>query len=1637
MGQNYYETMGIELIPRDNLLDAIDTVFDGSTRLIGIEGEEGIGKTTLLVQFAKKYPNNAISLFIKPTNRWGYDPEILRLDLCNQLHWVLKNEEVEPESVDDAFLRNCVWKLSRHARLNRETYYFLIDGLDGLPNDSLRIREMVLDMLPPLGSPNCRFLFTGDYNILPENKCKGVICKSFPIPGFTLGESSIFLKDFNIDRDSLEEIHRSCKGIPGRLASVKRILESGTDINSLINELPDKLPGLFEIEWRKQVKSEIQHKILAVLAHDLNRKHTLSDLSQLFCLEMSEIEDFLKKCSFISISSENNGVVSFVSESFRKFAADQLSNLQDTVNDLIINYLLKDPQSYMALSFLPNYLEQAGQLDKLIAYLSPNNMMEMLKRSQSLSIVQQKTDLGLNTSLRLRRDGDLLRFGIQKSATVELDGAEVWRSEVQARIALDDYDSAIALAQTTILKEDRLHLLAIIAKQQREKGVSPEPELIEHIRQLYEEIDHKALGERAVDIAADLIHSNPDLAIELVEKASSTYSGENALDWAYAKLSIAAMGGSGQQPQPLKALESIYTRIKDPRARLFSTEASLLFHEFTASEVISEVEKLETTTDRLYLLRQWLKENREHNDAAEVTEYALKLSIKTTDYAPNSLVLRELATPLPFISNEAIAKRLIGIFDSQKVAIERLGPTEDYVRLQLLLAETEKKFSSDNALNRIIDVYFYCDEIKDFAIKAACIARLVSSLSSMDPEKKFENVDGIHSLTEQDLNNYVNILLSTTADHYSVTKGVIKALSQAKPKAAFDIAISLNLEVRRDMALLNFVRSYLKMPVTRLDLPFLIKVIEEFKDPEFRDIALVKTLERLSRSSKHINSLLPKALPLIDSIKDIQDLGERCRACCLAYSLLTEIEQHSYSSLSSYLLKLLKNGWDEIDDGWRKVDIGFKITEALAKSSPDIAKTYLELTEKYRDKIALDSHATAFTYYATLLLAIRAFSGLMKRNVDSKEDIGEITELINRIPSSGTRAELWAELALQYFINERFQDCKRIVTEHVKPLLKNISKIDIQYRSFLTINLAPALYCVHKLTAFDWVTQLGLPERDEAYMKICEFIIYKISPLDPYDDMPHKGFRITFEEVLDLCEILDRIDNDSIICHVMERICCSIAFNRKTLSQQQILDISQRLQDIIVKKLPNLRNIKHEGYRIVAQAYVYRILKKPIQDWLDLIESARNIPNVADQAFVLSIIAVSMPSKEKNRQIQLLEEAGEIIHKIPALYDRVEHYEMLARMALEVDISISKEYLKTAMQIALESKDSDLQGVERRIIDLAYRLDPDLASSLASLADDDEARLEVRKNLKGRIELLKLKNGIIDNETPFDIHSKSTKTNLPNASWMLLGALNSGRVPHIHMERTRDFIQLAATMPITHSYPIFAWVIQNAVKRFNNTDQALTILRPLFESIVLGTQLIGGMADRSSTILKRTTQRTTNLNTGFTLIRSNEREQAIEVIRTWLQKEVQGYLKICDPYFGPDDLELLQLVSSVSNNCRVQILTSMKHHKKEGFKEPWKEVYINHWRLHISDQDPPDTEIIIVGTKSQGESPIHDRWLLTSGRGLRLGTSFNSLGVDKSSEISVLTEEQTRIYESEIDQYLQRTTREHKGDKLQYEMFTL
>jgi hypothetical protein len=139
-----------------------------------------------------------------------------------------------------------------------------------------------------------------------------------------------------------------------------------------------------------------------------------------------------------------------------------------------------------------------------------------------------------------------------------------------ARLSVDDKSSAIALAQTSVLKKQRLQLLAVVARFYKERGLSAETEILDAITSLCGQVTATELDSDLVDTAADIMFTKPELALRLISQSTEEKTNDNSGDWALVQLSAIAsrIPGEGDVSNPGADIRS---KIRDPRTRNLST----------------------------------------------------------------------------------------------------------------------------------------------------------------------------------------------------------------------------------------------------------------------------------------------------------------------------------------------------------------------------------------------------------------------------------------------------------------------------------------------------------------------------------------------------------------------------------------------------------------------------------------------------------------------------------------------------------------------------------------------------------------------------------------------------------------------------------------------------------------------------------------------------------------------------------------------------------------------------------------------------------------------------------------------------------------------------------------------------------
>jgi hypothetical protein len=1616
-------------ISRDAILNLVDEFFSSDIQLVTLDGKPDVGKTRIMAQFALRRPSNTITVFIKPNSWFMQEPGLLYADIASQIYWALNEEELtDPHSANEPLIRQLSFDLQRLAKRTGQMYYFLIDGMEDVTDGLAQFAGTLMAVLP-LEYANFRFMFTGDAKWVPKNVLSKLRRKDYPVPGLTLEETIAYFDGCDLQRIEAEELYKSCsKGTPGYLASARRLIDAGMPASKLIEQLPESLPSPFQLEWQAIENAADQlFNILAVLSFDTN-PHSVADLAALFETDPALVRKDLSSCGFVELPSTDDSPVTYVSTSFRRFAAEKLSTRRNAVWERLAQHLLAQTNTDKALDLLPSYLEKAGRPQELLGVLSPTSFLLLVERTDSFIPLQRQSLMGLDTSVKLKRLGEALRFGVQLAAIADVSTSRLARAEVRARLAIGDYETALALAQSAVLKHHRLQLLAAIARFQRERGLTPETTVLESLDRLANQIDLREIGDDIVELASDLMYSRPELAMKVISSVGPRTSDDRSMDWALVRLSIAASINRGSESADLSAtVKDLRSRIKDPVARRFSSAISLVVGNYTPAEVLTEVNNLESVGDRIFLLREWCTHTRTPEKAAEIIDYAVHLAIRTTAYSPTAKDFRDLALPLPKIIVEQIPA-LITAFDIQREAARRIGPTQDYVQLQLLLAEAEGRVSQRNAGQRLLQTYYDVRDIADLETRIVCTGLLVAASPRIDPGGAFEDTADVRKVSEVDFVDEVRALLRSTADHYVISRRIIEAVAISRPELAMQIANELNVQSRRDDALKDVVEQNLVGPVQDRPLEFLESVLGKFGDVDTEDEVVQHVLVALGQATPILlKELVPKISKYLERACTILNPTVACEALSSALVILHKTGRSG--ALTQQVESALSARWESMGDPSEKLEAGYDIVVALADCARETAGSYLRTTDELK---AEHTGLTGTTYMSCLRLAIRAFSGLLPRQLESSADFERLTLQIERVPSRLDRVWLWSELAMRCFINERSDDGKRVVNQKIRPLLDKLREpAEFDWRQAVTIS-APALYEVNSVTALDVILALPSDSRDTALDRVLRFRMTNVPSGDPFEVGEDAGYNIDFSGCLEILKLVEHFDVDVQVYRYIESVASSAVWrhNRHQFTETQKNEIAQTIRAVASKKFPSPKWIKHEGFAILADAQAFRLLREKTVDWRPLVQRARSLPNDSDRVFVLAYLAQCMHGGHLTEKLALLREAKAIAENIPSTYDRVERLRLLASVARDIDIVLARSLIVDAMRIVKNSDNPDASEARRRLVDFAYQLDPDLASSLASSLDDDAARNAARR----RIEYQKLKSDLLDSSDAGQVELSADEDDYAQAAWELLGYLNAGRAEPRDVAQTLKFVRIAGDQALTSAFPIFSWVIENAIVRRAHAEEAKRMVREMFEATMSASEIAAAVVSRAIGQAVAIPTKPFTKDHERIIIPADQRERAIDYFERWLIDHGKEYLKICDPYFGPKDLDVLKIVLSVAPDLGITIVNSRKQQEQEKVEWPWDDFYMRYWQKHFSGQVPPRTEIVVVAGRA-GELPVHDRWWLTNGAGLRLGSSFGGIGKSRDSEISILTDSEVAERSEITDSYITRSKREHRGEKLTYQSF--
>ncbi|MCL6647156.1 MAG: ATP-binding protein [Chloroflexi bacterium] len=1621
-------------LQRDALLATLtQDISPSATRVDLVVGPPGIGKSTLLSQFFRTNREQTIALFLDEPDRYTYDPTPLRTSLIQQVTRILGKETTDAAGFDGE-LQLLYRDLSRRSQNKRFPYHFILDGLDCL-QDEQPLLSAALQLLP-LRMPFHIILSARRADIpLP------VAPRVLPLTQLSAPEAHKLLSDAGFDSHTAELLHRIAHGWPEVLSSAIRLLKNGTPerVSALLanialhtNTHPERwlLEQLFAAEWEFMPRDDILEDCLASMAF-IERRHTSADLATLLGTSPYAVESALRAVTFVTITS--TGEVRFSSRTIRDMVRQHLRHKADATRQKYALFLLGDTTS-PATTQQVIHLRRSGRLRDVLHMLSPAYLADILRRGHSLVTIRRGVEEGIEAATQLGDSSQLLHLALVHSALETGVGGDVARAEVRARVALGQVEAALALAHREVLRETRLELLAILGRRQREEGKEVDWRVADEIRQLVDQIDPSLYGERLADVTEDLFYISPDLATKLLRRADPTTT-RNAV------LGTAAMSSPSDLPESIASILA-----------LLAARSEDVLRQKPPEEVMKWCAALDDVEARLDLLTFWLRANRRHPEAAVIVNHGLDVIVGAGSYTPTARVLRRLAEPVPFVDDSACAQRLIERLEAARSAVQAIGPTEELLRLDLSLAAAKLRRDATLGREALVALWMDISEQTDPVVRARAFAYMKEYLDTCGMRDYLESTEGLPSLVDRELKAAIEEVLRSTADQYAALAPALRALARVDPAMAITlIAVRLNSPARRDRAYHDTALALLRAHSLRVDWMALDSLLHRIEDTTSRDEtvahAIAAITSRFLSASRGVSDaalrddvrrfLRQARAALQPWAQQIEAYDERC----LALSRLARwAATLGDTEAASTCLAHLHDPLESMESVWERVSVRFMLASELAQVAPQDAEAFLRGAEAERDALEVEGGYTAAVYLTFVVLAIRVLALLPNADSDKRtEEEARLATLIDAVPDTALQADLWAEYALRMHCWGRPAAARRVVLEQVLPRMRGLHNRDrgAFYRALSTS--FPAIYITEPLTALSFIETAPARLRDWMVLGSAIALLRKQVPweVSHFDGHP-PDVDVRWEDVLPVLKLLPNVDSDYALYDVIKLLVDAVSPKRAArLTRDQSSELLRALREVIDQKLPDNRYIAHEGWKIACEAQLLRLARARDPEWQRLFERARRVDNAADRPYVFALVAEAGGGGHVRHA---LTEAIDLCADVPDPSERVHRLAALLRTAAGLDRQLAQRCLRSGIATLAQIDDTwSRRSALRHVVDSVYRVDPELSTTVAAALDDDEARKQIREELQEEVRLSDAGRRLADPRTPPDQIGQGVQ--LPR-HWEIvgrqyLGALLSGRVAVLTKDRAEWVMRKTASLPAEYAYPGMAAVIESIGRTYRNTPEGSMILGSMFQACVLAADFTRAVSARNASDrykVKRFVEG--RLPDEGIWIRPGERATALNYIQEWLEQEQPEWLWICDQYFREDDLEALALVARVVPVCDVTILTSRAAQRMDGAELSLRERYRQAWHRTFA-QDPPFTRIVIAGVGSEGRLPIHDRYWITEGSGLLLGTSFNGLGVAQASSIWHLDQDKARLAEDQIAAYVRQVARLSGGERVEYVVISL
>lgn len=1620
-----FPEMPNEMISRDSLLEMIESYLEKNKVLV-INGDRGVGLTTILAMFAGRHSQNGISYFCSDFTSLVSNTAIIKANIVEQLDYYVDgiNNQIKREKV----VISSLYRIMRKLKQKNQVLYFIFDGFDRFTDGS---KESIRNFLKNIYNiQNARFLFSGQIDKVKELLPNTETLMSYQILRFEKDAVLDYVKKIipNMSEAEAEIFWSLSKGNAERLSCILDIYTRKKSMD-IINELDRRCDENLYISDYKYIENCSLEKgkfflALITLSEIPIHKNIITSVLDINKEEYQSIIDYFTN---YVISAEDYPQIN--NRSLRKYLYRTMdSGVREETENLLITILETEKPEETFYS-LPSLYRSTDRQHELVKYLTSEKVQEFLEKRRSQSAINEQCDYGRDASSATNQADVYFRFAVTRSASREIEQNELAETELLALLAVGDVETAYNLSQNVFLLEERLKCLLLIAQRKDILPTDMVEDVLEQITELVNSINFAYIPDKAIDLAQLLLPINFYQALSIIDQIAKVTSDRQRIDKLYTMFSLAYNEeGDGNLGDVAKA-DIVATRITDEKLRTLSQTMKGIFCELTVAQLLVEIEKLPTDSNKLYFLQFWIPEHKNIDNVGDVILYAVKLIIQASDIStPKVSLLKEYCKPLSSVSKDIIEEIIIKL-DAITEYIKY--PTIDYVELQLLVIEALSKYDKQRAYSKLEDLYLEISEYQDIDIMIHAKSLLLANYDKLGTPKEMQDVLMPSFQLQKEIEENILKQFEHSAYHMKVIEGVIKALICTYPSLIDTVVPSMNTEARRSRAYLLAASVYAeKEHIDTFDANRFLKYVNAVKY-DLSDIGtplktIIRRLTIWKKDDKKIFSIMKKLSSVFDIIENI---SIKCYVLSKVY--IWGAKHYPTDTFFQYIKNNLDNTWENIDSPWLKVIIGYEIAKSLSVLSlKQESHEYIKKTNQYRNEQILPNFSCVRAVHASLSMYVHSLGILIRSGLSTEDDMGRFRNILSHYESNGETIVLWGNLALEYYVSGNKEKFSNIVRLYID---KDLSKFSLYDQKKILFNISPALYLnapeqyMQKLSVYDESFKCSCIEH------IASFVISQYPYISEVNTKNNQNVNreLEYNDVNILIHLM-KISPDE--CFVFNYVDLLTKKEReqdlRRLSREQRKDMLSSLEEIVKTKFPTQSGIQHQGYQIICEAMLVSCKQQyRSADWESIKNKIETIDNIADKAFLYLQSANYIRNTEKRNLF--LDNGLRYSMSISGGFDKLNRMDLcLSTTFLSRDKIRTKKVTNTIMDAMLKNENGTYQDYQK-IIDIIYENDPQLADQMVEQVDRDIVRLNFKNRLKRHM-LSNKKIGI-------------AKDSLQNVI-----SLNEEEQSRFYERQLADLIAHRATVrdvnelnpilasiyqgPIMNLVDAIVYYMENLYQKNMSLNTIDDMLRQIHEALYCNLRLVFAISSSTQDKMKRINDvMNRKKETGYDgMVLAGQDTKGYKYIKEWYTKYHYDVLRIIDPYFHPEDLIIIKQLFDINNSLDVTILTNLKNKdaSMEDFQMGWNQI--------SSDMTGKMKIIIVRYADNLDKSPIHDRWWILfdpedgNKEGIQL-PSVGTLGVRDALispiEKSILptVDERWRRY---VDDKIRRT---EAGERIVYE----